>query len=216
MHCDPSHESPEGDELDCLLGAADRDAAIDQSHAAIVAPSAPRAAVALRERLRGATVRRLAVRKRLRQIVRWTSLAACYLAGAATLYGWQHWATAGERERVATVANDEPRVEDGADQESNDKENLRTDSQLTMPPNAHVQPRVARAKPSRFAALRALGDQHLLDDRDPDRALRCYRMALRFATVEELAIASREGTWLLRTICNDPTMEKNHDHSKKS
>lgn len=210
MNRQDSDEPLHDDELDQLLAAVDRD------------PVAPRTKDITevtrdaREDLRRTTLRRLTVRKRLRQIVRWTSLSACYLAGAATLYGWQHWAAAGEgtrsQESAAIEAPSDHVAKAPPIEKSAPVAAVEPGEQSDQP----AAPRRAHVKQSRFAALRALGDQHLLDGRDPDKALRCYRMALRYATDEELAIASRDGTWLLRTICNDPTMEKNHDHSKKS
>ncbi|QDU45007.1 hypothetical protein Mal52_34950 [Symmachiella dynata] len=57
-----------------------------------------------------------------------------------------------------------------------------------------------RKKKSRFLSLRDLGDQYLLEQQDPAGAARCYQMALRFATEDEVNQQSDEGTWLFRAL----------------
>jgi hypothetical protein len=81
------------------------------------------------------------------------------------------------------------------------------------PAAAVVVPPEKAPKKSQFDKLRELGDYHLLE-RNPEQALRCYRVALRYATDDEFTAASRGGSWLLRAICLDSKQEKDHAHEK--
>ncbi len=70
--------------------------------------------------------------------------------------------------------------------------------QQRRPSNAIL--REPRKKKSRFLSLRDLGDQYLLEQQDPAGAARCYQMALRYSTEEEVNQQSDEGTWLFRAL----------------
>jgi hypothetical protein len=71
--------------------------------------------------------------------------------------------------------------------------------------------RMQRNQPSRFASLRRLGDDYLELQKDPEGAVRCYRLALKYATPEELAHAMDESSWLMAALLND--LEREHDHA---
>lgn len=200
------------DELDVLLAGA---ASCDTS--------------SLREALRGQSTAAFVRRRRRRRVVRAAGMAACYLLGAATLFAWQH-VSASPVERVAdrqvaapsdgdavaaqedkTSAGNVPDAASNLDAANHDASNLDAANQ-DAPPQRPLSPKPA--KKTRFASLRELGDRHLLADRNPERALRCYRMALRYATEDERRAAAQDGTWLLRVICLDSTQE--HEHGSKS
>lgn len=189
------------DELDVLLAGA---ASCDTS--------------SLREALRGQSTAAFVRRRRRRRVVRAAGMAACYLLGAATLFAWQH-VSASPVERVADRQVAAPSDGDAVAAKEDKTParnapyatNLDTTNQ-NAPPQRPLSPKPA--KKTRFASLRELGDRHLLADRNPEQALRCYRMALRYATEDERRAAAQDGTWLLRVICLDSTQE--HEHGSKS
>lgn len=154
----------------------------------------------LRGALRKATSAKLARRAWGRKALRIARLAACYLAGAATLFAWQSLSATSAAPREVTAEKNMP------------------------PPDAHSREEtVAGVKPAqlpaaagrlpktRYASLRELGDRHLIEGRNPAGAIRCYRLALQYATTSELTAASHDGTWLLRAICHDRTSERTID-----
>jgi hypothetical protein len=192
---------------------------------ALLAASASGDSDALRSALRGQSTTAFVRRRRRRRAVRMMSMAACYLLGIVTIYAWQQVAAspapAGGDMNISTPEKT-PQGEDDKRHVPTDPNEVATQEPSTDPAVASAQKPVASAAPiakpakqSRFDALRELGDHHLLADRNPEQALRCYRVALRYATTDEFTAASREGTWLLRAICLDTIQEKDHA-SKKS
>lgn len=80
------------------------------------------------------------------------------------------------------------------------------------PPDQPIpQPMLPTRKLSQFEALRRLGDQFLLERNDPEGAIRCYRMALRYATVEERQQFADSGTWLFQALNHDSLAESNYE-----
>jgi hypothetical protein len=179
----------------------------------------------LRTALRGRSTTAFVRRRRRRRAVRMMGMAACYLLGIATIYAWQQVssspASGGGETNIATPEETPPSgdAHRHAPAEPNEvaPQEPGTDRAIAAAerPSVPTAPIAKPAKRSRFDALRELGDRHLLADRNPEQALRCYRVALRYATTEEFTAASREGTWLLRAICLDTIQEKDHA-SKKS
>lgn len=175
---------------------------------------------ALRFALRGRSTTEFVRRRRRRRAVRMMSLAACYLLGIVTFYAWQQvsasTAPAVGGTSISTPERSPP-SEDAKRQAPTEPQEPIIDPAIAAAegPNVPAAPLAKPAKRSRFAALRELGDRHLLANRNPEQAIRCYRVALRYATTDEFTAASREGTWLLRAICLDTIQEKDHA-SKKS
>jgi hypothetical protein len=170
----------------------------------------------LRESLRGPVTSSFVRRHRRRRIRRAVGMAACYVLGIVTIYAWQQVsASMPNRNGDATAEKVAPSIES--------KHRLREPSKhdVITPAIAKVdKPAIAPAaavkpspKKSQFDKLRELGDYHLLE-RNPEQALRCYRVALRYATNDEFTAASREGSWLLRAICLDSKQEKEHAPAK--
>jgi hypothetical protein len=174
----------------------------------------------LRVAVRGQSTTAFVRRRRRRRVVRLMSMAACYLLGVVTIYAWQQVsaspAPAVGDTNIATPEGSPP-SEVAKRQGPTAPNDQITDRAIAAAegPNAPAAPIAKPAKRSRFDTLRELGDRHLLADRNPEQALRCYRVALRYATTDEFTAASREGTWLLRAICLDTIQEKDHA-SKKS
>ncbi|TWU06696.1 hypothetical protein CA54_50950 [Symmachiella macrocystis] len=80
-----------------------------------------------------------------------------------------------------------------------------SDAEMQDEPQRQQRPSTAlrhkpRKKKSRFLSLRDLGDQYLLEQQDPAGAARCYQMALRYSTEDEVNQQSDEGTWLFRAL----------------
>ncbi len=71
-------------------------------------------------------------------------------------------------------------------------------------------PRPTGEKKSKFQQLRDLGDYYMLDEQDLAGATRCYQMALRYATAEELNQSTSDGTWLYRALALDHDRENEH------
>jgi hypothetical protein len=137
--------------------------------------------------------------------MRLAGMAACYVLGMVTIYAWQQVlaSTPGETQVLIPQSPSSPKTPAAV--------------QIVKQPDVPSAPGPAPrpAKKSRFDSLRELGDRHLIAERNPEQALRCYRVALRYATEEEFIAASHQGTWLLRAICLDSKQEKDHA-SKKS
>lgn len=186
------------DEWEALLGGRDGDGG------------------ALREALRGQVMAAFVRRRRRRRVRRALGMAACYLLGVVTIYAWQRVSVSPVEGGDATASRATEPSRDVVQQAPVERPDV-----ARVTPQAHgatpqepVSPIAAkRAKKSRFDALRELGDQHLVE-RDPEQALRCYRVALRYATDEEFTAAAREGSWLLRAICLDTKQEKGHAPEK--
>ena len=85
-------------------------------------------------------------------------------------------------------------------------------SPATDPAPPMLRQHQPREKKSRFLSLRDLGDHYLLVEEDPAGAARCYQMALRFATEEEVDRQPDPGTWLFRALKLDHNWEKNDAH----
>jgi hypothetical protein len=201
-----------GDELDAVLRGA-------------LGPAATEGSQALRDSLRGRSTAAFVRRRRRRRAFRVAGMAACYLLGVVTIYAWQNVSAmpadraAGGDAAAATATaaakgTDAPPPAKLADSAAVGSRPIVAgqpkDEHVRAVP--HERPKIA--KKSRFDSLRELGDRHLLGDRNPERALRCYRMALRYATEEERLAAARDGTWLLRVICLDAKQE--NEHASKS
>ncbi len=204
------------DELDALLGGTLQFGSVgDESHA-------------LRDALRGQSTAAFVRRRRRRRAVRIAGMAACYLLGVVTIYAWQQ-VSAMPADRTAEsyagtnvvepagkssseAAPDAARTSIAAKEEERGAID-RGDASVEEKGMA-LAPRKKTVKKSRFDSLRELGDYHLLADRNPEQALRCYRVALRYATDEEFTAASQDGTWLLRVICLDAKQE--NEHASKS
>lgn len=170
---------------------------------------------ALREALRGPVMAAFVRRRRRRRVRRALGMAACYLLGIATIFAWQRVSASPVEGGDATARSIEPSriVVQKAPVERPDVARVTPQGHgaATQEPISPIAAK--RAKKSRFDALRELGDQHLVE-RDPEQALRCYRVALRYATDEEFTAAAREGSWLLRAICLDTKQEKDHAPEK--
>ena len=166
----------------------------------------------LRTRLLSQTTGVIQRRRYYRQAGMFAACVGCYLAGLLTVTLMADGALPDTVRKVvelepispdATVQNDiatetilvtEPvaAVETGSDAELQDE----PQRQQRQSPALHKP----REKKSRFLSLRDLGDQYLLEQQDPAGAARCYQMALRFATEEEVNQQSDEGTWLFRAL----------------
>ena len=159
----------------------------------------------LRGMLLARTTRVLRGRRRARQVALAAALVGCYVAGLATVQ-MLTWAALPAGVNGTVVADRS--VSTTAKRPEQDR-HLAAEiihSEAKIADNARpVQPR-----PSRYEALRQLGDQYLLERRDPEAAVRCYRLALRLATPEQMAVSKSEGTWLFQALKFDQEMEKNH------
>jgi hypothetical protein len=170
----------------------------------------------LRESLRGPVTASFVRRHRRRRIRRVIGMAACYLLGVGTIYAWQQ------------VSASMPAQKPNATAEKSAEAIEPKETPRDRPPPLPVTPKIVKfdkpisapaasiakaPKKSQFDKLRELGDYHLLE-RNPEQALRCYRVALRFATDDEFTAAAREGSWLLRAICLDSKQEKDHAPQK--
>ncbi|MEX2188846.1 MAG: hypothetical protein WD875_18700 [Pirellulales bacterium] len=200
------------DELDALLGGeVSVSGGGDPSHA-------------LREALRGKSTAAFVRRRRRRRAFRVAGMAACYLMGVVTIYAFQQVSampadrTASGDTTAATATAATTTDAPGSAKRADSTPVERRQIAAGEPENEHVRAALLErpkiVKKSRFDSLRELGDRHLLGDRNPERALRCYRMALRYATEEERESAAQDGTWLLRVICLDAKQE--HEHASKS
>jgi hypothetical protein len=158
------------------------------------------ASVALRETMFTSTIKVLRRRRRIRRAAMGLALAGCYLAGVVTVTLIRPLAAEGELVQSAAMADAaavKPHVPDAPVVSSGQTADLASDQQ-----------RKAR---TRFESLRDLGDENLVDRRDPEAATRCYRMALRYATPNERAWAATEGTWLLRAVNQTFNLETLYD-----
>jgi hypothetical protein len=170
----------------------------------------------LRESLRGPVTASFVRRHRRRRIRRVIGMAACYLLGIGTIYAWQQVSASTPAQKPNATA--EKSVET-IERKENPRDRLPPRPvtpkivQGDKPVAAAIIPIAKAPKKSQYDKLRELGDYHLLE-RNPEQALRCYRVALRYATDDEFTAASRQGSWLLRAICLDSKQEKNHAHEK--
>jgi hypothetical protein len=155
---------------------------VDELLGAVGTPSTNEA---LRQRVLADTVGVLRRRRRTARATMALALAGCYLAG------------------VATVTLVRPSAAEGQFAERSTSKDSVTSEVVGEPaaqsPKIAIRPPVTKHR-TRFESLRDLGDQNLLDRRDPEAATRCYRMALRYATADDRAWAATEGTWLLRAV----------------
>jgi hypothetical protein len=170
----------------------------------------------LRESLRGPVTSSFVRRHRRRRIRRAVGMAACYVLGIVTIYAWQQVAASMPNLNPDAIANDPAPA---SDSKQHSRETLKHNAvtpaiaSVDNPAHASAAPIKPSPKKSQFDKLRELGDYHLVE-RNPEQALRCYRVALRYATDDEFTAASREGSWLLRAICLDSKQEKDHAHEK--
>jgi len=170
----------------------------------------------LRESLRGRVTASFVRRHRRRRIRRVIGMAACYLLGIGTIYAWQQVSASMPAQMPNAVLVSPTKT---IEPKENPRDRLPPRpmtpkiAKSDKPVAAAITPIAKAPKKSQFDKLRELGDYHLLE-RNPEQALRCYRVALRFATDDEFTAASREGSWLLRAICLDSKQEKNHAPQK--
>jgi hypothetical protein len=143
----------------------------------------------LRQRVLTDTVHVLRRRRRIRRATMAMALAGCYLAGVATVTLVRPSSAEGRFAQQAESSNDVA--------EQSPRAAVVIEPADTAP--VVINPPVTKAR-TRFESLRDLGDQNLLDRRDPEAATRCYRMALRYATPDDRAWAATEGTWLMRAV----------------
>lgn len=148
----------------------------------------------LRERLLTQTTRVVRRRRYLRRVRIAVACAGCYLAGLGTIWLLGDGAAAA----TPTVASAPPeRVKPKSpvpSAKTMQKRPRKTELAQTR------KPLQKRPKKTRFESLRDLGDLYLEREGDPAGATRCYQMALRYATPQELNHNTDEGTWLFRAL----------------
>ncbi len=84
-----------------------------------------------------------------------------------------------------------------------------TSQDVHRQPSSINQPPRKNSK-TRFDSLRELGDQYLVERNDPAGALRCYRLALKWASQNDSLASITGGTWLFRAIKQDFEQEISH------
>jgi hypothetical protein len=146
--------------------------------------------LALRER----TSRVLRRRRRLKKLTLAGAMAACFLAGMATMYGLLP-RVAARNEPARPVVDVVAKKNDAVTAE-------------TPLPNALIVELQARAhNAERVARLRRAADLYLLEEQDYAAALRCYAQALNEADAQTLEI-SPDDTWLEMALKDARRKEK--------
>jgi len=162
----------------------------DELEYLLTPPAAP-AARALCERLRADTTRRLRLRRYTRQVAVAGALAACYIAGVASVW-WGYRPAAPPPERVVVeVVREQP-----------------------APPPAERSPRelelaAEQADGAESARLFLDAARAFARSSDWDAALRCYRNALDISD-GNLAIDPKNDDWLMVTLKLARKEEQSH------
>lgn len=153
----------------------------------------------LRERLLRQTTRVVRRRRYLRRAGILVACAGCYLAGLVTV--WMSSTSTPTKTDIATSTNNAPNLPAIDKPTKTEKRIARALPQAKQTAPIRNPPQLPkREKKSRYESLRELGDSYLIGNGDPAGATRCYQMALRYATPEELAQESEESTWLFRAL----------------
>jgi hypothetical protein len=152
------------------------------------------ASEAMRLALRESTSRVLRLRQRVRKLALAGAMAACFLAGMATMYGLLP--------RVAARSEPDRPVENVV------TKIIEAAKDQTPLPNAQIVELQARAhKAERVTGLRRAADLYLLEEQDYAAALRCYAQALNEADAQTLEI-SPDDTWLEMALKDARRKEK--------
>jgi hypothetical protein len=139
-----------------------------------------------RQRVLARTTVLLRRRRRLKALARVAALAACYVAGLATMHG--HRPLPPELTLPAVTATSPPAA--------------------PPPETATALEWEAVDHPERAAALyRAAGDRYLADEGDPGGAVRCYGNGLSAGAANDLTIDPGD-SWLLMAIKDARQKEK--------
>ena len=164
-----------------------------------------------RQRLLLQTQRLLRRRRRIKRLGYITALAACYLAGAATVHGWTQWSAGPMKldldERTAELARSADHITPTA---------VPTSSQVRLPvqqdpdvPATVVESMAAQIPGQRGVLFRTAGDRYLLELGDIESAVRCYRRALDACAEQDLVVASND-SWLLMALKQARQKERSH------
>jgi hypothetical protein len=158
--------------------------------------------------LRGALLRRtLGVvrrRRRQRRLGLAAALAACYLAGLASMWLWQQSAPAvapPPAEQTPVAVREQPSAPAPAD-------GPREVPALVLERWAAQGPVERRAE-----FYRRAGDRYLENDGDVPAAVRCYALALDAGPEEDLEIAPDQDSWLLIALKTARKKEKEYAQS---
>jgi hypothetical protein len=150
----------------------------------------------LRPSLLGQTTRELRSRRRLRRIGMWLGMAACYVAGLATMRLLSPGQTTVGP--VASVQQTGP-LEESTAEEATRPDHAAIANEVELP--ASVLERLAEAVSGDDYRefYRRAGDRHMKETGDLAAALRCYRRALDAASPDELVISDNDN-WLIMTL----------------
>lgn len=181
--------TPEHDDLDDLLRVPPPAADTDD----------------LRDALRRRTQRVLRRRRYARRLGLVVALAACYLAGLATMRIWMP--PAQSHPQAQAPGPPAPRLPEPAPRQA----------PIVQPPEREVELSAAQlerqgelaARDRRCEWYRRAGDLYLEAHGDAQSALRCYRLALESASEKEL-VPAPEDNWLLISLKSDRQKEKRH------
>lgn len=154
----------------------------------------------LRRRLLDQTTRALRSRRR-RRVVAWAvALAACYLAGVLTVYGFGP----PRIERIEIVQK-------APGPKPSPPQPLPAPAAPDASPDAAVAAewKAFDADQHQSELYRQAGDHYMNEDADPASALRCYGQALNGASDKDLAISANDD-YLLMLVKNARQKEKEH------
>ena len=136
----------------------------------------------------------LRVRRRLKKLVLAGGMAACFVAGMATMYGLVARVPAGGESALAVVT-----VAVNKDRAATTDPLPQNEQVIELQARTHAEQRVAR--------LRKAGDLYLEQEQDYAAALRCYTQALNDANPQTFDI-SPDDTWLEMALKDARRKEK--------
>lgn len=138
-------------------------------------------------------------RRATRRLLFTAACAACYVAGLGTMLALPQQPRL-ETQSIAQSEQPAPKFTSADTSLPSDPPVSVIEPPTTPPERPAPPPMLPARKLSQFESLRRLGDLYLLERGDPEGAIRCYRMALRYAQPEELEMEAETGTWLYQAI----------------
>jgi hypothetical protein len=157
----------------------------------------------LREMLLARTTSVLRRRRWRRRVSIAGALAASFLAGMVTM-------------RFALPANDPPQPDLAHQPAPSVQSPALAEAKAPAAPQREsvleLEWRAFESADKRAELYRQAGDRYLLEHRDVQSALRCYRQALDAGTAESLTISASDN-WLLIALKEARQKEKNHDRN---
>jgi cytochrome c-type biogenesis protein CcmH/NrfG len=175
------------DPLDGTLGAIDQ-ASVD--------------ADAIRAAVLGRTIGVIRRRRRFKRCIVVAGLLVCYLAGIATMGGWQARVPREPPAAATRASPDQP------------PQHRHAPPRPAPKPAVSTAPQIAAATPTPFESWRNIGDYYLQRSGDISTAVASYSQAIDLATVKERAISPGQDNWLMMALKDARAKEQRHGYSE--